>query len=186
VRDDRLLRTEPATNNVYDYGVNKNVEHLPQLRKRMSEIIDSYHDVQQDVLETFIDRGHLRKLAEPTILPKDGRETGSACDSHCAGRHRLRPVRTRPLQPAASCGESGAAVPGLRRMPGTKEHVIGDRLPAAVPPVRQSAAANVLFGVAICLPMPVRRSETPGRVDVPRSREWRLWCRPLLALDTGN
>src|SRR5215472_12512929 len=34
VRDDRLLRTEPATNNVYDYGVNKNVENLPQLRTR--------------------------------------------------------------------------------------------------------------------------------------------------------
>jgi hypothetical protein len=29
VRDDRLLRTEPATNNVYDYGVNKDVENLP-------------------------------------------------------------------------------------------------------------------------------------------------------------
>jgi hypothetical protein len=41
VRDDRLLRTEPATNNVYDYGVNKNVENLPQLRTGMSEIIDN-------------------------------------------------------------------------------------------------------------------------------------------------
>ena len=27
VRDDRILRTEPATNNVYDYGVNKDVEN---------------------------------------------------------------------------------------------------------------------------------------------------------------
>ena len=43
VRDDRILRTEPATNNVYDYGVNKDVENLPHLRKRMSEIIDHYH-----------------------------------------------------------------------------------------------------------------------------------------------
>src|ERR1700693_2475987 len=34
VRDDRLLRTEPATNNVYDYGVNKDVENLPQLREQ--------------------------------------------------------------------------------------------------------------------------------------------------------
>ena len=42
VRDNRLLRTEPATNNVYDYGVNKNVENLPRLRERMSEIIDNY------------------------------------------------------------------------------------------------------------------------------------------------
>ena len=51
VRDNRLLRTEPATNNVYDYGVNKNVENLPRLRERMSEIIDNYQNVQQDILE---------------------------------------------------------------------------------------------------------------------------------------
>lgn len=80
VRDDRLLRTEPATNNVYDYGVNKGVENLPQLRDRMSEIIDNYHNVQQDILETFIDRGQLRKLAEPTILSSGRRIPGLKLD----------------------------------------------------------------------------------------------------------
>ena len=80
VRDDRLLRTEPATNNVYDYGVNKDVENLPQLRTRMSEIIDNYHNVQQDVMETFIDRGQLRKLAEPTILSSGRRIPGLKLD----------------------------------------------------------------------------------------------------------
>jgi len=80
VRDDRILRTEPATNNVYDYGVKKDVENLPHLRKRMSEIIDHYHDVQQDVLETFIDRGQLRKLAEPTILSNGRRIPGLKLD----------------------------------------------------------------------------------------------------------
>lgn len=70
VRDDRILRTEPATNNVYDYGVKKDVENLPHLRKRMSEIIDHYHDVQQDVLETFIDRGQLRKIGRAYYPPK--------------------------------------------------------------------------------------------------------------------
>lgn len=80
VRDDRLLRTEPATNNVYDYGVNKNVENLPQLRTRMVEIIDNYHNVQQDILETYVDRGQLRKLAEPTILPNGKRIPGLKLD----------------------------------------------------------------------------------------------------------
>ena len=80
VRDDRLLRTEPATNSVYDYGVKKDVENLLQLRTRMSEIIDNYHHVQQDVLETFIDRGQLRKLAEPTILPGGRRIPGRKLD----------------------------------------------------------------------------------------------------------
>ena len=80
VRDDRILRTEPATNNVYDYGGNKDVENLPRLRSRMSEIIDNYHNVQQDILETFIDRGQLRKLAEPTVLPCGKRIPGLKLD----------------------------------------------------------------------------------------------------------
>lgn len=80
VRDDRLLRTEPATNNVYDYGVNKDVENLPRLRDRMSAIIDNYHNVQQDVMETFIDRGQLRQLAEPTILSNGRRIPGLKLD----------------------------------------------------------------------------------------------------------
>ena len=80
VRDDRVLRTELATNNVYDYGVNKDVENLPRLRDRMTEIIDNYHNVQQDILETFVDRGQLRKLAEPTILPNGKRIPGLQLD----------------------------------------------------------------------------------------------------------
>jgi hypothetical protein len=80
VRDNRLLRTEPATNDVRDYGVNKDVENLPQLRQRMSEIIDNYHNAQQDILETFVDRGQLRKLAEPTVLANGKRIPGLKLD----------------------------------------------------------------------------------------------------------
>ena len=65
---------------MYDYGVKKDVENLPQLRNRMSEIVDNYHDVQQDVLETFVDRGQLRKLAEPTVLPSGKRIPGLKLD----------------------------------------------------------------------------------------------------------
>jgi hypothetical protein len=46
----------------------------------MSEIIDDYHGVPQDVLETFLDRGPLRKLAEPTILPGGRRIPGLQLD----------------------------------------------------------------------------------------------------------
>jgi hypothetical protein len=80
VRDDRLLRTEPATNDVRDYGVNKDVANLPKLRQRMAEIIDNYHNAQQDILETFVDRGQLRKLAEPTILTNGKRIPGLKLD----------------------------------------------------------------------------------------------------------
>jgi hypothetical protein len=80
VRDHLNLRTEPATNDVTDYGVKKAVENLPQLREKMSSIIDRYHDVQQDILETFVDRGQLRKLAEPTVLPNGKRVPGLKLD----------------------------------------------------------------------------------------------------------
>jgi len=80
VRDHVLLRTEPASNNVNDYGCKKAVENLPQLRQSMSSVIDNYHNVQQDILETFIDRGQLRKLAAPTVLPNGKRIPGLKLD----------------------------------------------------------------------------------------------------------
>jgi hypothetical protein len=80
VRDHLNLRTEPATNDVTDYGVKKAIDNLPQLREKMSSIVDRYHDVQQDILETFVDRGQLRKLAEPTVLPSGKRIPGLKLD----------------------------------------------------------------------------------------------------------
>ena len=80
VRNHLNLRTETATNDVTDYGVRKAVEHLPQLREKMASITDNYLDVQQDILETFVDRGQLRKLAEPTVLPNGKRVPGLKLD----------------------------------------------------------------------------------------------------------
>jgi DNA-binding transcriptional ArsR family regulator len=80
VRDERLLRTESATNNIGDYGVNKDVKNLPQLRAKVSTIIDNYHNAQQDILETFVDRGQLQKLAEPTVLANGKRIPGLKLD----------------------------------------------------------------------------------------------------------
>ena len=80
VRDHLILRTEAASNNVNDYGVNKAVENLPALRKALSAINDNYLNVQQDILETFVDRGQLRKLAEPTITATGKRIPGLKLD----------------------------------------------------------------------------------------------------------
>jgi hypothetical protein len=80
VRDHLLLRTEPATNDVRDYGVPKAIEHLPQLREKLGAIADRYLTVQQDILETFVDRGQLRQLAEPTRLPNGKRIPGLKLD----------------------------------------------------------------------------------------------------------
>jgi hypothetical protein len=80
VRDHLILRTEPTSNNVEDYGVKKAIENLPQLRKNMSAINDNYLNVQQDILETFVDRGQLRKLAEPTFTATGKRIPGLKFD----------------------------------------------------------------------------------------------------------
>ena len=81
VRDRLILRTEPASNNVKDYGVNKAVENLSVLRNTLSAITDNYLKVQQDILETFIDRGELRKLAQPTITSTGKRVPGLKLDN---------------------------------------------------------------------------------------------------------
>jgi hypothetical protein len=80
VRDHLLLRTEPATNNVTDYAVHKAIEHLPELRQKLSSIVDNYLNVQQDILETFVDRGQLRQLSQPTVLPNGRRIPGLKLD----------------------------------------------------------------------------------------------------------
>ena len=80
VRDHLILRTEAATNNVNDYGVKKAVEHLPELRNRLSAINDNYQNIQQDILETFLDGGQLRKLTEPSRLANGRRIPGLRLD----------------------------------------------------------------------------------------------------------
>jgi hypothetical protein len=80
VRDHLLLRTESATNNVTDYAVNKAIDQLPELRPKLSSIVDNYLDVQQDILETFVDRGQLRQLSQPTVLPNGKRIPGLKLD----------------------------------------------------------------------------------------------------------
>src|ERR1700740_742125 len=80
VRDHLCLRTELATNDVTDYGIRKAVENLPPLRDKLATICDNYLTVQQDILETFVDRGQLRKLTEPTVLPSGRRIPGLKID----------------------------------------------------------------------------------------------------------
>jgi len=80
VRDHLALRTEATSNNVADFGVRKAIESLPRLRDAMGAVIDRYLTVQQDILETFLDRGQLRRLAEPTRCPNGKRIPGLKLD----------------------------------------------------------------------------------------------------------
>src|SRR5205823_14182473 len=54
--------------------------NIPQLHEKMSSVIDKYQNVQQDILETFVDRGQMRKLAQPTVLPNGKRIPGLKLD----------------------------------------------------------------------------------------------------------
>ena len=47
----------------------------------MAAVIDNYLDVQQDILETFVDRGQLRKLTKPTLTPTGKRVPGLKLDN---------------------------------------------------------------------------------------------------------
>jgi hypothetical protein len=81
VRDHDVLRFETATNNVkQDYGINKSVENLAPLRAKLQGITEGYQHVQQDILETFLDRGELRKLGEPTVRANGKRVPGLKLD----------------------------------------------------------------------------------------------------------
>jgi hypothetical protein len=80
VRDDRLLRTEATSYNTPDLGIGKSIRNLPQLRRVMRGINERYVAIQQDVLETYIDRGQLVRLRQPTISPSGHRTPGLKLD----------------------------------------------------------------------------------------------------------
>lgn len=113
VRDHLLLRCAATSNNIRDFGVPKAIDAVPQLREAMAAVTDRYQSVQQDILETFVDRGQLRELAEPTRLPNGKRIPGLKLDhprqlalmhalvrfAHIAGGDTFT---TRDLHPAAA------------------------------------------------------------------------------------
>jgi hypothetical protein len=79
-RDNLVLRTETTSYHTPDLGVNKGVEHLPELRQTMATANDRYLGVQQDVLETFVDRGQLERLRQPAVSPSGRRTPGLKLD----------------------------------------------------------------------------------------------------------
>jgi hypothetical protein len=80
VRDHQMLRTETTSYHTADLGVPKAVEHLSRVREAMHSINERYLDVQQDVLETYVDRGQLQRLREATITPSGRRTPGVKLD----------------------------------------------------------------------------------------------------------
>jgi hypothetical protein len=76
VRDHLLLRTEETCYDTKELGIKKGVENLPTLRAAMHQVNERYQEIQQDVLETFLDRGQLQALRQPTVTPSGRRIPG--------------------------------------------------------------------------------------------------------------
>ena len=60
--------------------MNKSVEHLPELRQTRAASHERYLEVQQDVLETFVDRGQLDQLRQASVSPSGRRTPGLKLD----------------------------------------------------------------------------------------------------------
>ena len=80
VRDNLLLRTEATSNDIRWHKIGKAVENLPKVRKTLRRINENYLDIQQDILETFVDRGQLRRLCEPSLTSSGKRIPGLKLD----------------------------------------------------------------------------------------------------------
>jgi hypothetical protein len=74
------LRTESASHQLKDLAVRKNVSNLPKLREVMDTANNRYLQVQQDVLVTYVDRGQLRQMRQPSISPTGRRVPGLRID----------------------------------------------------------------------------------------------------------
>src|SRR6266436_260743 len=78
--DPNSIASISASSTISTPSSEPSVENLPALQKALSAINDNYLNVQQDILETFVDRGQLRKLAEPTITSTGKRIPGLKLD----------------------------------------------------------------------------------------------------------
>jgi hypothetical protein len=76
VRGYVLMRTEAASYQVKDLALRKNVQELPKMRQVLAASTERYLEVQQDVLVSFIDRGQLEQLRQPSVSPTGRRTPG--------------------------------------------------------------------------------------------------------------
>jgi hypothetical protein len=74
------LRTESTTSQVQDLSLHKNIRNLPQVRQALRRANDRFQDVQQDILATYVDRGQLEQLRQPSVSPTGRRVPGLHVD----------------------------------------------------------------------------------------------------------
>jgi hypothetical protein len=80
VKDGIGLRSESASRQLKDLAVPKNINNLPKLREVMDRANERYLSVQQDILASYVDRGQLEQLRQPSISPTGRRVPGLHID----------------------------------------------------------------------------------------------------------
>jgi hypothetical protein len=70
------LRTESSSYRLKDLGLGKNINNLPKVREVLNSANNRYLDVQQDVLASFVDRGQLDQLQQPSVSASGRRVPG--------------------------------------------------------------------------------------------------------------
>jgi hypothetical protein len=74
------LRTESSTFQLKDLSLPKNINNLPKVRVALDSANQRYLDVQQDVLATYVDRGQLEQMRQPSVSATGRRVPGLHLD----------------------------------------------------------------------------------------------------------
>ena len=80
VKKGTLQRTEAASYQLKDLSVPKSIEHMDRVRDVLQGSNERYQNIQQDILTTFVDRGELQRLQQPTVSPTGRRTPGLHLD----------------------------------------------------------------------------------------------------------
>jgi len=74
------LRTEGCCAQLKDLSVRKHLDNLPKIRAVLQRANQRCLDVEQDVLTSYLDRGQLDQLRQPTVSPSGRRTPGLRLD----------------------------------------------------------------------------------------------------------
>jgi len=76
VRAGGPLRTEAASFQLRELSLPKGIQNLPRVREVLGKCTERFESVQQDILETFVDRGQLQELLQATVSANGRRTPG--------------------------------------------------------------------------------------------------------------
>jgi hypothetical protein len=74
------LRTESASHQLKDLSVAKNIVNLPKLRQVLDTANQRYLEIQQDVLNSYVDRGQLQQFRQASVSATGRRVPGLRLD----------------------------------------------------------------------------------------------------------